>query len=108
MALCGEAACVSHNHPTYLARLTHALELLASITQRLNIWHVCRMRAQQMIDELRSELPLELAEAAIARGQQFDWQVSIAALLDELARSGTPALLGAAEDLAQRSASVAA
>jgi predicted ATPase/DNA-binding SARP family transcriptional activator len=108
VALHCEAAFVGANHPAYAARQAHALELLASISHHPTVWHVCQMRAQHLSDELRRGLPPELAAAAIARGQQFDWQVSITALLDELARPALLTLPGAVDDLPQLSASVAA
>jgi tetratricopeptide (TPR) repeat protein len=108
VALCCEAAFVGANHPAYAARQAHALELLASITHHPTVWHVCQMRAQQLSNELRRDLPQDLAKAAIARGQQLNWQMSVAALLDELARPNLPALPGVADHLLKHATSFAA
>jgi predicted ATPase/DNA-binding SARP family transcriptional activator len=108
VALRCEAAFVGTNHPTYAARQARALELLASITHHPTVWHVCQVRAQQLSDELQRDLPPDLAEAAIAHGQQLDWQVSVTALLDELTRPNLPALPSVADPLPQHATSFAA
>jgi hypothetical protein len=104
----GEAVFVGTHHLAYAARQAHALELLVSISHHPAVWQVCQAHAQHLIDELRRELPADLAEAAMARGRQLDWQVSVAALLEELASPNLPGLSGAAGDLPQYANSVAA
>jgi tetratricopeptide (TPR) repeat protein len=103
-----EATFVGTNNPAYTVRQAQALELLASIAHHPTVWHVCQMRARHLSDELRRDLPPNLAETASARGQQLDWQVSVAALLNELAHPGLPVLLGEDAHQPQLSTSFAA
>jgi predicted ATPase len=69
--------------PSATKRKLLALTALAIVVHHPATWHVYRMRAQHLIDELRNDLPPDLADAAIARGLQLDWLAGIAALLDE-------------------------
>jgi predicted ATPase/DNA-binding SARP family transcriptional activator len=86
VTLMHEAAIANPNDPTSPARQVRALEVMAAIADHPAVWHVCRMRARRLIDELQCHLPPDLAHDAIARGQRLDWQASVPALLDELAR----------------------
>ena len=49
-------------------------------------WPIYRARARRLSEQLRQALPPAMAEAATARGEHFDWQVSVVALLQELAQ----------------------
>ena len=82
------------------ARQARALELLAAIADHPAAWHVCQVRARRLIDELRRDVPVDMAETAIARGQQLDWQASVAPVLEDLAG---PAPMPAARWRAQNS-----
>jgi predicted ATPase/DNA-binding SARP family transcriptional activator len=57
-----------------------ALQLFAAVAQQPATWAVYRARAEQVMAEVASRLPAELAEAAILRGRQLDWQVDLADL----------------------------
>jgi hypothetical protein len=63
-----------------------AVELLAAIAYHPATWHAIQIRAQRRLASLRDTLSAEVVDAAVARGQQLDWQSGVAALLDELAR----------------------
>jgi predicted ATPase/DNA-binding SARP family transcriptional activator len=58
-----------------------ALQLLAAVAQQPATWAVYRARAEQVMAEVASRLPVELAEAAMLRGRQLDWQVDLAAVI---------------------------
>jgi tetratricopeptide (TPR) repeat protein len=85
LALTREAAHLGPTHPAYSALRTRAVELIASIVDHPAIWYVCRVRAGDLLEELRRELAPDLVEAAIARGRQVDWEAGVTPLLDELA-----------------------
>ena len=87
MLMVREAEALGASHPSHVTRQERAVELLASISQHPATWHAYHHRARRLIEELRQGLPGEMSEATVGRGQQVDWQVSVAALIDELDRN---------------------
>jgi predicted ATPase/DNA-binding SARP family transcriptional activator/DNA-binding CsgD family transcriptional regulator len=91
-ALAREAA-IGPAQSTNAAQLARALGLLGLIAHQPSTRHWDQVRARRLIDELQRALP-DLAEAAIARSEQLDWQASVIGLIDELALepgAGAPA-----------------
>ncbi len=67
-----------------IARQERALELLAAVASHPATWPIYRARARRLSEQLRQALPSARADAAIARGERFDWQASVASLVAEL------------------------
>jgi tetratricopeptide (TPR) repeat protein len=85
-SLASEAAIIGAAHPASVAQLARALELLALIAHHPAMGHRDQVRARRLIDELQPDLPPDLAEAAIARGQQLHLEANVAAMINELSR----------------------
>lgn len=78
-------------HPSGAPVKARTLELLVSIADYSALWLVYKTRARRLCDELRRELPQEIAEGAAARGRRLDWRTAAGSLLEELGRP-SPAL----------------
>jgi predicted ATPase/DNA-binding SARP family transcriptional activator len=74
--------------PSVLQRSLLALVALEIVVCHPASWHVYRVQARRLSDQLQRTLPPDLAGAAIARGQNLDWQAGVAAMLGELDTPG--------------------
>jgi tetratricopeptide (TPR) repeat protein len=86
MLMIEEAVRADPHGPAGLQRSCRALELLEFVICYPSTWHVYRVRARRMSDQLQRDLPPDLAEAAIERGRQLDWLVGVETLRGELAQ----------------------
>lgn len=84
VVLSDRADTLDGNDPAAGQLREHAVELLASIVDQPLAWHVCRVRAGRLIDELRRSLPDDRIAMAYAIGQRFDWRADIQPALDKL------------------------
>ncbi|MBC8075055.1 MAG: tetratricopeptide repeat protein [Chloroflexales bacterium] len=69
------------NERVWLQRRLRAIEILEGLSCQPAAWHMYQARARRLRDELQRDLPLDLAEAAAARGQQLSWQAGVQLLL---------------------------
>jgi predicted ATPase/DNA-binding SARP family transcriptional activator/uncharacterized protein HemY len=92
---------VDINSSSNQARKLRAVELLEIVLCYPATWHVYRVRASDLSQELQRGLPADLVEASIARGRQLDWYAAVTELITELSRpmSATERMAGRTEQV---------